>query len=58
MFIDIECGDAWTGADYKGRVNETESGRVCQTWTDQSPHQHHMQPVDETGFVFIGVNLQ
>jgi len=29
------------GHDYTGRTARTVSGRTCQAWSAQSPHEHH-----------------
>ena len=35
------CGcDDVQQVDYRGNVNETESGLTCQSWSDQTPHAH------------------
>ena len=35
------CGcDDIQQVDYRGNVNETESGLKCQSWSDQTPHAH------------------
>ena len=30
------------GTDYRGKVNTTEGGKVCQKWTENSPHENHL----------------
>ena len=30
------------GVEYNGRVNVTRYGKVCQTWTSETPHHHTM----------------
>ena len=35
--VDCQVGD---GATYKGDVNITRSGKACQNWSSQSPHEH------------------
>ncbi|KAI8516641.1 carbohydrate binding [Branchiostoma belcheri] len=37
------CRDCYVGngATYRGQVNTTDVGLVCQRWEDQTPHSHH-----------------
>ena len=37
----LECqdGDSW-GVNYSGNMNHTTSGRACQAWSAQEPHEH------------------
>ncbi|XP_078700682.1 uncharacterized protein LOC144927235 [Branchiostoma floridae x Branchiostoma belcheri] len=37
------CRDCYVGngATYRGQVNITDVGLVCQRWEDQTPHSHH-----------------
>lgn len=35
-----ECFIDPLGHDYRGTLNKTKSGKACQAWTDQFPHQH------------------
>ena len=36
---DIDC-QSGNGANYRGDVNTTLSGRECQAWNSQKPHKH------------------
>ncbi|XP_069128593.1 receptor-type tyrosine-protein phosphatase epsilon-like [Argopecten irradians] len=35
-----ECKLKLNGRDYSGHMNVTTSGRVCQSWSSQTPHVH------------------
>ncbi|XP_077865068.1 uncharacterized protein LOC102808261 [Saccoglossus kowalevskii] len=39
-----ECYTTRNGIDYRGNINRTVSGRICQKWSDQFPHRHQMKP--------------
>ena len=44
----LECqdGDSW-GVNYSGNMNHTTSGRACQAWSAQEPHQHEYTEIGE-----------
>ena len=33
------------GKDYRGDIKITESGKLCQDWTSQTPHKHNYTPL-------------
>ena len=44
---DIECKETVKGAEYRGTKSTTATGRTCQAWNIQSPHEHTLVPLDE-----------
>lgn len=41
------------GEDYRGQVDHTATGKECQRWDQQHPHQHIYQPEKYTSIPFI-----
>ncbi|XP_077866475.1 uncharacterized protein LOC144354682 [Saccoglossus kowalevskii] len=39
-----ECYSLDDGSDYRGKVSVTKTGRTCQKWTHQTPHEHPKTP--------------
>merc|ERR1719265_343313 len=48
----MECREAMTGKgeDYIGCQAQTESGKACQNWSEQSPHGHKFREVGNHNF--------
>ena len=38
------------GASYSGTINHTSSGKVCQSWSAQEPHEHGSTEVGEHNY--------
>ena len=49
MFTNIECYGDILARDYRGYVSETRSGKECQQWTTQLPHQHNRTEAEYPG---------
>ncbi|XP_028905512.1 hepatocyte growth factor-like protein isoform X6 [Ornithorhynchus anatinus] len=43
---DVKVEDCYpgNGAQYRGRVNKTRKGIICQRWADKTPHQPQFSP--------------
>ncbi|XP_033101733.1 coagulation factor V-like [Anneissia japonica] len=39
-----ECYKLKNARDYRGSINRTPTGRTCQKWTSQTPHEHGYKP--------------
>ena len=44
--LDCQDGDSW-GGSYSGNMNHTTSGRACQAWSAQEPHEHEYTEIGE-----------
>lgn len=45
-----ECYTDLKGKDYRGTVRTTRTGKSCQKWTSQFPHEHTNTPENNPGF--------
>lgn len=44
----VGCLQTAAGAEYRGGVDNTVSGKVCQAWSEQTPQQHTVFPANES----------
>ncbi len=42
----MHCKQSKLGKEYAGTISQTRTGRVCQRWDGQAPHQHHFTSSD------------
>ena len=47
--LDCQDGDSW-GVSYSGNMNHTTSGRACQAWSAQEPHESDYTGVGEHNY--------
>ena len=48
--ITIECKDTVKGLDYIGSLNTTKSGKSCQRWDSDTPHNTNKNEVKKGNF--------
>ena len=41
-----DCKEDINGAQYKGHIDATVSGKLCQPWRSQFPHEHALTTAD------------
>ena len=41
----VETLEMKGGSKYRGTINRTKSGRLCQKWTSQTPQKHNFGPI-------------
>ncbi len=51
-----ECWSEEDGRDYRGKVDHTKSGRLCQAWSAQSPNHHSRSTINYPGTGLGGHN--
>ena len=45
MFKVCDTNDnGWISSEYQGTINYTQSGKTCQKWSSQEPHEHNRTP--------------
>lgn len=44
-----QCSKRSDQSDYRGKITTTTHGKICQTWSSQSPHKHGNTPEARPG---------
>nr|XP_034318465.1 plasminogen-like [Crassostrea gigas] len=45
--VEEECKRSKSGYEYTGKVSVTKSGKTCQAWNSQTPHNHRFTSLQE-----------
>lgn len=45
--VEEECKRSKSGYEYTGKVSVTKSGKTCQAWNSQTPHNHGFTSLQE-----------
>ncbi len=45
IYVADECYEDELARDYRGYMSQTQTGKRCQNWSTQSPHEHGYIPL-------------